>query len=150
MRRIPTACFFALLFIPIVSSAADNNWLEVRSPHFRVLSDGAENEARMVAGRFERMRVAFRTALPSLRLDSPVPLLILALKDDQSLRTLSPELWRRQGLKPGGFFAVGEEKSFAVVRLDVVRRQSQSHSDGDGYQVVYHEYTHAVLNANFR
>src|SRR5206468_7375281 len=67
-----------------------------------------------------------------------------------SARTLLPETWKRKALKPGGFFAAGQEKSFTVVRLDVVRRQAESKAAGDGYQVVYHEYTHSLLNANFR
>src|SRR5262249_54822186 len=89
------------------------------------------------------------TALPSLRLDSPAPLLILAPKDEGSVKTLFPEMWKQKGLKPGGFFARGGEKSFAVVRLDVVRRQAEAGAP-DGYQVVYHEYTHSLLNSNFR
>src|SRR6185503_16531874 len=92
----------------------------------------------------------FAAALPWLRLESPVPLLILAAKDESSVKSLLPEMWKRKALKPGGFFAAGWEKSFAMVRLDVVRRQAEPRGDGDGYQVVYHEYTHSLLNANFR
>ena len=142
-------CLFGL-FLPLGESAAEKGWVEVRSPHFRVLSDGSEKEARTVARQFEQIRVAFAAALPWLRVDSPVPLLILAPQDESSARTLLPEMWKRRGLKPGGFFASGWEKAFALVRLDVVRRQAEARADGDGYQVVYHEYTHSLLNANFR
>ncbi len=127
-----------LVLLPLPASAADKSWIEVRSPHFRVLSDGTERDARSVAGRFEQMRMTFAAALPGLRLDVPVPLLILAPKNEDSIRKLLPERWKQKGVKPGGFFATGLEKSFAVVRLDVSN------------QVVYHEYTHFVLNANFR
>ena len=142
-------CLIVLLWPP-GAPAAEKGWVEVRSPHFRVLSDGSEKEARAVARQFEQIRVAFATALPSLHLESPVPLLILALKDEASARRLLPEMWKRKALRPAGFFAAGREKAFAVVRLDVVRSQSESQAAGNGYQVVYHEYTHSLLNANFR
>jgi tetratricopeptide (TPR) repeat protein len=126
------------LLLPLHASAAEKPWIEIRSPHFRVLSDAEERDARVAALRFEQMRSAFTAALPGLRLDPPVPLLIVAAKDERSLKTLFPEMWKRKGVKPSGFFASGSEKSFAVVRLD------------GSPQAVYHEYTHLVLNANFR
>src|SRR5262245_33860419 len=86
--------FFLCLLFSLSATAAEKGWIEVRSPHFRVLSDGAEHEARTVAGRFEQMRMAFATALPWLRLDPPVPLLILAPRDETSLKTLLPEMWK--------------------------------------------------------
>jgi len=130
--------------------ASDADWLEAKSSHFRVLSDGSAEEARAVAHQFEQIRTAFATALPSIRLETAVPLTVLALKDDQSVRALLPQMWKQKALKPGGLFAEGREKTFAIVRLDVVRRQSESRASGNGYQVVYHEYTHSVLNSNFR
>ena len=151
--RMPSAAawllvLFAFELFAREGFAADKQWIEVRSPHFRILSDGGERQARAVARQCERMRTAFATAMPWLRLDSPTPLLVLAAKDESSARDLAPEMWKRPGPKPGGFFARGWEKAFAVVRLDVVQRQSASGA-GDGYQVLYHEYTHYLLNANF-
>jgi hypothetical protein len=72
------------------------------------------------------------------------------VKDESSARGLLPEMWKRKTLKPGGFFAEGREKSFALIRLDVIRRQSDTQGSENGYQVVYHEYTHSLLNSNFR
>jgi tetratricopeptide (TPR) repeat protein len=142
------ACLITV-FLPLCASAADTPWLEVRSLHFRVLSDGSENEARVIAGRFEQIRSAFVLTMPGLRLDLPVPFLILAPKDESSLKALFPERWKQKGVKPAGFFITGSEKSLAVVQLNLERRQSAQAAD-EGYQVVYHEYTHSVLNANFR
>src|SRR5262245_28352524 len=115
-----------LLLLPLSTRAVDKNWGELRTPHFRVVSDGSPEEARTVGLQFERMRTAFETALPSLRLDSPVPLLILAPKDENSFKNLVPEMWKRKGPKPGGLFAAGSEKAFAIVRLDVVRRLAEA------------------------
>ena len=84
----------------------------------------------------------------SSRADFPVSssiqvlrLLVLAPRDESSMRALAPEFWKRKGAKPAGFFRHGWEKQFAVVQLDDVRPGA--------YQVVYHEYAHSLLHMNF-
>ena len=49
------------VFAALLAPARDKpeNWLEVRSPHFIVLSDSSEKQARHVADQFERMRTVF-------------------------------------------------------------------------------------------
>jgi tetratricopeptide (TPR) repeat protein len=131
-------CLFACLF----ASAGETKWTEVSSPHFRVLSDGSDRDARRVAREFEQMRAVFSTSFPNLRLDSGAPLLVLAPRDESSAKTLSPQYWKQKGVKPAGYFSHGWEKQFAVVRLDAVAPGS--------YEVVYHEYTHTILHLNFR
>src|SRR5437016_6286324 len=94
--RIAFVLTLAILLWPHRASAAEQGWIEIRSPHFRVLSDGSDKEARAVAHQFEQIRTAFATALPSLHLDPPIPLLILAPKDEASARNLLPEMWKRK------------------------------------------------------
>jgi hypothetical protein len=123
-----------LTFCTFVSaSAAEKPWVEVRSPHFRVLSDGSERDARRVAREFEQMRAVLSGQFLNLRLESGAPLLVLAPRDEESMKALAPLMWKRKGAKPAGFFQHGWEKQYAVVQLD---------QDTPGaYQVVYHEYT---------
>jgi len=130
------------LFACLLASAGETKWTEVSSPHFRVLSDGSDRDARRVAREFEQMRAVFSTSFPNLRLDSGAPLLVLAPRDESSAKTLSPQYWKQKGVKPAGYFSHGWEKQFAVVRLDAVAPGS--------YEVVYHEYTHTILHLNFR
>ena len=125
-----------------VNFAADKTWIEVRSEHFRVLSDGSDKDARRVAREFEQIRAVFSMTFPALRLDSGAPLLVLAPRDENSAKELSPRMWKQKGAKPAGWFSHGWEKQFAVVRLDAVR-----HED---YEVVYHEYAHTLLHLNSR
>jgi hypothetical protein len=51
-----------MVFAALVAPAREKpeNWLEVRSPHFIVLSDSNEKQARHVADQFERMRTGSR------------------------------------------------------------------------------------------
>jgi Tfp pilus assembly protein PilF len=121
-------------------AAADNQWAEVRSQHFRVITDGSESAARRVAREFEQIRFAMSSVYPKLRLDSGAPLLVICPRDEASLKTLAPQFWKGKGFKPAGFFQHGWDKEYAMVRLDEIRPQS--------YEVVYHEYVHSVMHLN--
>jgi Tfp pilus assembly protein PilF len=121
--------------------AAESPWTEVKSPHFRVLTDGSARAGRRVAREFEQMRAVFSAGFPNMRLETGAPLLIFAVADEASMKSLIPKLWKRGGPNAAGYFQDGWEKKYAVVRLD---------QDIPGqYQVVYHEYVHTLLHANF-
>jgi Tfp pilus assembly protein PilF len=140
--RFVILMWFSCLFTCLFASAGEKTWIEVTSPHFRVLSDGGDRDARRVAREFEQMRTVFSGGFPDLRLESGAPLLVLAPRDENSMRNLAPQFWKQKGAKPAGYFQHGWEKQFAVVRLDQVAPAA--------YQVVYHEYTHTLLHMNFR
>jgi len=123
-------------------AAADKEWAEVRSQHFRVITDGSEKDARRVAREFEQIRFAMSSVYPKLRLDSGAPLLVMCPRDESSMKVLAPQFWKRKGFKPAGFFQHGWDKEYAVVRLDELRPES--------YEVVYHEYVHSVMHLNLR
>ena len=73
------------VFAALVASARDKpeNWLEVRSPHFIVLSDSSEKQARHVADQFERMRTVFHAMFPQASIDTGTPIVVLAVKDEK-------------------------------------------------------------------
>jgi len=123
--------------------AAKDTWVEVRSPHFTVISNAGEKEARRTADQFEQFREVFRVSFPSLRLDLGHPLIIFAVKNEDSLKMLLPGYWETKGhAHPAGIYGAGEERDFVALRTNI---------EGDNpYEVVYHEYAHAILNLNFR
>jgi tetratricopeptide (TPR) repeat protein len=128
--------------------AATDKWIEVRSPNFRVLSDGSAESARGVAREFEEMRAVFSIEFPRYRLDSGSPLVILAPRDEAGLKMIAPWFWQHPGVKPAGFFDSGWEKKYAVLRLDT---DEASVSPRAYHQpVVYHEYIHSLLHNNLR
>ena len=114
-------------------------WTEVRSEHFRVLTDGDTKGALDIAREFEQMRAVFAAGAVNMRLDSGVPLVVFATRDASSMQQLASWPTRHENI--GGFFHEGWEKQFAVVRVDL---------DTPGYyQPAYHEYVHTLLHANF-
>jgi len=124
------------------ASDPNQGWIEVRSPHFVVSSNAGEKEARRVADQFEQIRALFHTAFPNLRVDPAEPVLILAAKNENTMKLLLPEDWEVKGhVHPAGLYQQGEDKHYVILRVD---------SEGENpYHALYHEYTHALLHLNF-
>jgi tetratricopeptide (TPR) repeat protein len=136
------AIFAALSPRPVIAGIKDN-WVEVRSPHFTVISNAGDKQARRMADQFEQFREVFQTAFPKLRVDLGKPLVIFALKNEDSMKLMLPGYWEvKGGVHPAGIYAPGEDVHMVAVRLD---------TEGDNpFEVVYHEYTHALMDLNFR
>jgi tetratricopeptide (TPR) repeat protein len=136
-------CLCLLILLSPKSGAAKDTWIEVRSPNFTVISNAGEKEARKVADQFEQFREVFHTTIPKLRVDLGKPLIIFAVKNEDSLKLLLPAYWETKGrAHPAGLYAPGEDRHFVALRTDVETQNP--------YQIVYHEYTHAILSLNFR
>jgi len=143
-HALALAAFAALLPCTGALGASDPNqgWIEVRSPHFVVASNAGEKEARRVADQFEQIRALFHSGFPNLRVDPAEPVLILAAKNESTMKMLLPEEWEVKGhVHPAGLYQQGEDKHYVVLRLD---------SEGDNpFHALYHEYTHVLLHLNF-
>jgi tetratricopeptide (TPR) repeat protein len=127
------------VFAALLAPARDKpeNWLEVRSPHFIVLSDSSEKQARQVADQFERMRAVFQDRFPRASIDTGAPIVVLAIKDEKGFRALEPEAYLGKGkLDLAGLFLRAPDKNYVLMRLDAPGEHP--------YAVVYHEYTHLL------
>src|SRR5271163_1662856 len=117
-------------------------WVEVRSPHFVVASNAGERQARHVAEQFEEIRGVFQSGFSKLRVDPGKPIVILAAKNENTLKVLLPAYWEQKGsVHPAGIYVPGEEKHYVALRLDT--------ESENPYHILYHEYTHALLHLNF-
>jgi|HubBroStandDraft_2_1064218.scaffolds.fasta_scaffold11287_2 tetratricopeptide (TPR) repeat protein len=141
-RHMPKRLLLLLtLFAALLALARDKaeNWLEVRSPHFIVLSNSSEKQARHVADQFERMRGVFHERFPRASIDPTTPIVVLAIKDQKDFRVLEPEAYLGKGkLEIAGFFLRAPDKNYVAMRLDAPGEHP--------YAVIYHEYTH-LLNS---
>ncbi len=137
-----SACL-AFTFCGPIGISAKDAWIEVQSPHFKVISNAGENEARKIADQFEQFREVFHSSFPKLRVDLGKPLIIFAVKNEDTLKLLLPAYWEVKGrMHPAGLFAPGEARHYVAVRTNI--------ETDNPYQVVYHEYTHAIMNLNFQ
>jgi tetratricopeptide (TPR) repeat protein len=131
----------ALLIVTPILSARDKaeNWLQVASPHFVVVTNSNEKQGRRIADQFERMRSLFHALFPKAQIEDGVPIIVLAIKDEKDFRALEPQAYLAKGsLKIGGLFLRGPDKNYVLMRMD---------AEGEHpYAVVYHEYTHFLLS----
>jgi hypothetical protein len=129
------------LFSAVLASGRDKpeNWVEVRSPHFVVVSNSNDKQACRVADQFERMRSVFHKLFPKIQIDNLGSITVLAIKDEKDFRALEPAAYLAKGqLKLGGLFLRGADKNYVLLRLDA--------EGPHPYAVVYHEYTHLLLS----
>src|ERR1700676_4404610 len=129
-----------LLGLLLVSSgtAAEPPWLELHSTHFTVITDAGEKKGREVALRFEQMRAVFASLLAKDRLRLPVPLTILALKNDKAFYQMAP-LRQGQPISVPGFFVPGDDQNFIVLNL----------FEEESWRAVAHDFAHMLLNYNY-
>ena len=135
----------AMLFASLSRAEHHETWVEVRSPHFTVLSNAGEHEGRLTAQQFEEIRAMFEQRYPTLRADWGKPTVIFALKNEDSLKLFLPGYGKDQNaMRLSGLYRLAYDRNYALVRTDV---------RGTGpfpYHALYHEYTHAHFRLNYR
>lgn len=129
----------ACALIGIGASAED--WVQVGSPHFRVISNAGTAEAVRVATEFEQYRAAFPALVPTARLDTALPVVVFACANARTLQRLLPDVWAAGAARPGGIFVSGPTATYVALRLDVPA--------GLGEGTIHHEYVHHLLRLNF-
>src|SRR5215469_10523625 len=132
-----------LFFSPGLWATHEDTWVEVRSPNFTVISNAGEKEGRKIADQFEEIREVFQKTFAKMRSELGKPVIVFAVKNEDSMKLLLPEFWEVKGhMHPAGVYQPAEEKHFVVVRTNI--------EGPNPHEIVYHEYTHALMNINFR
>jgi cytochrome c-type biogenesis protein CcmH/NrfG len=139
-KRIVLLVLFPLLATALaLARDKPENWLEVQSQHFTVVTNANEKAGRRIADQFERMRSVFHVAFPRVSIDNGSPIIVLAIKDEKDFRALEPQAYLAKGqLKLGGLFLRAPERNYVLMRVDAEGQHP--------YAVVYHEYTHFLLS----
>jgi len=142
IRPIPSSFFSTTLLGILLSTSApaaeQPPWLEIHSAHFTVVTDAGDKKGREVALRFEQMRAVFAILLSKDRLNQPLPLTILALKNDKPYYQIAP-LRQGQPIDVPGFFLPGEDQNFIVLNL----------FEAEPWRAVAHDFAHMLLNYNY-
>ena len=137
MRRLTLSVFAVLLALSVNAIAGEPQWLEVRSPHFSVVTDAGAGRGREAALRFEQMRAAFGGLMSKGKVSIPVSLQIVAFRNTKEMRQFVP-LWKGKPIQLAGLFQGGEDRCFILLDMSV----------DDPWRVVFHEYGHQLLRGN--
>ncbi len=136
-------CILVLFTSPL--EAYEDKWVEVTSPHFTVVSNSGENDARHIAAQCEVVREVFHDDFPSLRADGVAPPIVIAVKDEDSLKVLMPDFWAEKNhARPPGMFQGGLDQDFMTLRTDI-----RANGNENPYSGVYQEYVYSVLRLNY-
>jgi hypothetical protein len=112
--------------------------MEVRSPHFSVITDAGEKRGREVALHFEQMRAVFAALTThGAKVNLLIPLQIVAFRNGKEMRQFVP-LWKGKPTQLAGLFQGGEDRCFIMLDMSVE----------NPWQVVFHEYAHQLMNGN--
>jgi tetratricopeptide (TPR) repeat protein len=115
--------------------AGTEQWTEIRSAHFTVMTDANEKDGRHIVDQFERMRWVFQTLFPKANVDPAEPIVVLAAKSDKVFLSAAPASFLAKGeAKWAGYYLHTQDKNYILLRLDA----GYEHP----YATVYHEYTH--------
>ena len=145
IRAISQLAFLLLIVsctIP-ATAAVEPPWLEIHSAHFTVVTDAGEKKGREIALRFEQMRAVFASLLSKDRLNQPVPLTILAFRNDKSYYQVAPLRREPSGevqpIDVPGVFLPGEDQDFILLNL----------LEDDSWRAVAHDFAQLLLNYNY-
>jgi hypothetical protein len=132
-----------ILACPPLCAAAEDTWIEVTSPNFLIISNASIRQAQRVAKNLEQFRAAFHALFPKMKLDPGSYPMVFATRNEKDMKSLLPSGRQEKGAaQTAGLFLAGPERNFILLSTD---------APGDeGYHVIYHEYTHVLMNLNFR
>lgn len=133
-----------LILIAMVAGtacASAPQWVEVRSPHFTIVSDANEKQARHILDQLERMRWVFQTLFPKVNVDSAEPIVVLGAKNGKTFQTFEPAPYLAKGqLNLAGYFLRTQDHNYVLLRLDAEQEQHP-------FATIYHEYTHLQFSS---
>jgi tetratricopeptide (TPR) repeat protein len=134
---LPRSLCVALIAVCLCGAAhaGPDQWIEVRSPHFTVVTDAGEKQGRHIAEQFERMRWLFQTLYPTANVDPAEATIVIAAKNEKVFETMEPAVYLAKGqMKLGGYYSHSQEKNYILLQLDTQYEHP--------FATVYHEYTH--------
>ena len=118
------------------------DWKRLRTPSLTVVGNAGAGELRRVATEIERFRLALGAFAPAMRLDSPLPTTVVVFSDDRAFMPFKPrERGRPMPFVAGYFSPLPEEHR--IVMSGTGRREFT-------FYVIFHEYTHLLVNQNVR
>jgi tetratricopeptide (TPR) repeat protein len=136
-RAVLILCLLAVLYG--CAYASNDQWIEVRSAHFAVITNSSEKQGRVIVDQFERMRWMFQALYPKAQVDPDAPIVIVAAKNGKTFQAMEPAAYLAKGqLQLGGLFLRAPDKNYILLRED----SEQEHP----FAAVYHEYTHLQFN----
>ena len=135
-----------VLFAARPTESADDNWFEMKSAHFALMSNASEGATRTLTWQLEQIRGVLAALWPWARVDLNRPLTVLAVKDESSMRAMAPAYWERKNdVRPASVWVSGNDGPYIVLRTDV---HADDRSTLNPHLTVYYSYVSLVLQSS--
>src|SRR4029078_10064839 len=95
-RRRLLACACAVALLSVGPACAADQWIEMTSAHFTITSNAGKGPTSTLVWQLEQVRSELGVLWPWLKIDLNRPLVVFALKDEQSLKALAPAFWEKK------------------------------------------------------
>jgi tetratricopeptide (TPR) repeat protein len=139
-----TSFLVFLLIAAVAPCRAADQWLEVKSAHFTVISNAGQWSARDMAWQLEQIRSALAALWPWAHVDLDRPFAVIAVKDEPSMRAIAPKYWEEKGsVHPISVWAIGGDGYYLAVRTDV---KGEDNVNVNPYQNSYFSYVSLILS----
>jgi tetratricopeptide (TPR) repeat protein len=144
MRRVTLAA----LLVPALAiglagqtsaSRSSRDWKKLEAPGLTVMGNAGADDLRRTAASILRFRAAMRSLLPFIRLDPPAPTVAVVFHDNGAMTPFKPRDRGRPMEMVAAYFAAHPDVNYIV--MSIGQREFT-------YQVVFHEYTHLLVNQN--
>lgn len=146
LARLGIIFFAAALLLAVTpsESAAAKRWVEVKSAHVTVISEGSVSRARKMAWQIEQVRSAIAALWPWARVDLDRPFTVLVVDDERGMRALAPGYWeRRGGVRPASVWVGGPDQHFLAIRSDL---EADAQTTINPHAHAYFSYLSLVLH----
>jgi tetratricopeptide (TPR) repeat protein len=147
-RSVIAASAIALAF---GAAGASERWLELKTEHFRILSNASAGKTTEIGSSLEAFRAVVARSTKGLTLGPDVPTTMFIFKDDASF---DPYKYRpdRENSRLLGFFFPAVERQ--IIALNATPPENVNFARAFkqfqySYAPVYHEYTHSLLRNTF-
>ncbi|MFL6279721.1 MAG: tetratricopeptide repeat protein [Vicinamibacterales bacterium] len=149
MNRTAAAAIAVLTLLGLTSAPARGaeTWTEMKSAHFTAWSKAGDRSTRDLLWQLEQIRFAVATLWPWARTDLTKPMLVIAVKDEQSMKVLAPGYWERKGgVHPASLWLSGADQSYMAIRTDA---QNDDNVLINPNTSTYFSYVHLILTSSF-
>jgi len=137
----------ALVFVLVAARTfAADTWLEAKSPNFTVISNAGDKKARNIAWQFEQIRSAIEKGLPWARVKLNRPVLIIAVKNEASMKEMAPVYWEKGDIHPGSVLTSLGDRHYILLRGDI---DGEDREGLNPHQAAYWSYSALTIDSSF-
>jgi tetratricopeptide (TPR) repeat protein len=114
------------------------DWRRLQVPGMLVIGNARDGDLKRTAEEILRFRLAIHQLSPKLRIDSPIPMVVVVFRDDQALTRFKPRIKGKPIDHVAAYFSSLPDINYIVL--------APSDNRDFTYRVIFHEYTHFLVN----